>query len=389
MEQEKTPILFALLRSAVRGEALTAQQSERCCAEEWDALLKTAHKHDLIHLVALGLKRNRLLSQENAGIEKYIFRAAYRYEKINREFEMLSGVLEDLHIPFLPLKGTVIRKYYPQPWMRTSCDIDILVHEEDTEKVVSALVNDHGYTHHSKNSHDFSLYSPSKVHLELHYKLVEDELAGAVAKVLQGVWDTASVREGCRFWHEMPEEMFYFYHIAHMAKHFANGGCGIRPFIDLWILDNMEGVSQEKRNALLTQGQLLTFAAAAQKLSRIWFENEEYDLISREMEDYILRGGVYGSGGNRVILQQQKKGGRLRYALSRIFLPYDVIKYHYPILQKHRWLLPLIQLYRWCKLIFRGHIPGAAKELQCNAAVTPEQAERMRMLLQNIGLSQY
>lgn len=29
----------------------------------------------------------------------------------------------------------------------------------------------------------------------------------------------------------MKEEMFYFYHIAHLAKHFEVGGCGIRQII--------------------------------------------------------------------------------------------------------------------------------------------------------------
>ena len=38
-----------------------------------------------------------------------------------------SFKIKKVQIPFLPLKGSVIRQYYPEPWMRTSCDIDILV----------------------------------------------------------------------------------------------------------------------------------------------------------------------------------------------------------------------------------------------------------------------
>ena len=47
------------------------------------------------------------------------------------EYENLCSAFEKAQIPFLPLKGSVIRKYYPEAWMRTSCDIDILVHDED------------------------------------------------------------------------------------------------------------------------------------------------------------------------------------------------------------------------------------------------------------------
>ncbi|MBO4954226.1 MAG: nucleotidyltransferase family protein, partial [Clostridia bacterium] len=36
-------------------------------------------------------------------------------------------------IDFMPLKGAVIRQYYPEPWMRTSCDIDIHVKKDRLE----------------------------------------------------------------------------------------------------------------------------------------------------------------------------------------------------------------------------------------------------------------
>ena len=129
----------------------------------------------------------------------------------------------------------------------------------------------------------------------------------------------------------MTDEMFYFYHIAHMAKHFEEGGCGIRPFIDLWTLDNIKDVDHDKRDELLSQGNLLKFAEVARMLSRVWFENNEHTEITKKMERYILRGGIYGTNENRIAVQQQKRGGRLKYALSKIFIPYDNIKFHYPI----------------------------------------------------------
>jgi hypothetical protein len=153
----------------------------------------------------------------------------------------------------------------------------------------------------------------------------------------------------------MPEEMFYFYHIAHMAKHFEIGGCGIRPFIDIWILDNIEDKDQSKQDALLKQGGLLRFAEVARHLSKVWLGNAEHTELTKQMEQYILRGGVYGNSENRILVQQQKKGGKTRYVISKIFIPYDVIKFHYPILQKHRWLTPFMQVRRWGKLIFCGH----------------------------------
>jgi hypothetical protein len=85
-------------------------------------------------------------------------------------------------------------------------------------------------------------------------------------------------------------------------------------------------------------------------------------------------------------VQQQKKGGRVKYALSKIFLPYDVIKFHYPVLQKHRCLTPLMQVRRWCKLIFCGHLKRSAKELQYNNSITDTEAKNIQNFLHNIGL---
>ena len=104
------------------------------------------------------------------------------------------------------------------------------------------------------------------------------------------------------------------------------------------------------------------------------------------MEDYILRGGVYGNNENRVTVQQQKKGGRIKYAMSKIFIPYDVIKFHYPILQKHRWLTPFMEVRRWLKLIFCGHAKRTLKELKYNQTISTDIADVTQKFLTDIGL---
>jgi len=349
-------------------------------------MVNVAKKHGVLPLLALGLKQNALLTQNDAVLEKSILMAVYRYQQLNFTFENLCTILESEKIPFMPLKGSVIRKYYPEPWMRESCDIDILVHREDLEKASKVLVEQYQYTYHEKGSHDVSFFAPNKTHVELHFDLVEDEFASKSSEVLKTVWETATVCEGCNYRYEMPDKMFYFYHIAHMAKHFETGGCGIRPLIDLWILDNLNNADLAARNELLKQGSLLKFAEAARHLSKVWFEKANKNTVSQCMEDYILQGGIYGSNENRVIFQQQKKGGKIKYALAKIFIPYDVIKYHYPILQKHRWLTPFMEVRRWFKLIFCGHTKRTLNELKYNSEISTDRAEITKALLSELGL---
>ena len=145
MEQRTIQILFALLRSAICGTKLTAEERNNYSPDLLQDLLKISSKHDVVHLLAFGLKQNELISKENSDIEKCILKAVYRYERLRYEYENLCSVLEKAQIPFLPLKGSVIRKYYPEAWMRTSCDIDVLVHKRDAERAKSVLVDGYGY----------------------------------------------------------------------------------------------------------------------------------------------------------------------------------------------------------------------------------------------------
>ena len=379
--------LFYILGSVLSGKQISHDDKEFINSETLEEVLKLASRHDVAHLVAMGAINNELIDKSREWqFQQIVFRAVYRYEKLNHELNQLCEALEKAQIPFLPLKGSVIRKFYPEPWMRTSCDIDVLVHKENLRTAISYLVENLEYTEHEQNSHDVSLFSPSGNHIELHYDLVEDHIARNSSEILADVWNVAKVKEGCSYHYEMPDDMFYFYHIAHMAKHFENGGCGIRPFVDLFVLDGIQDVDLDRRDKLLQAGNLLTFANAARKLSRIWFLDEQYDSISQQMEDYILRGGVYGNNENRIAVQQQKKGGRIKYTLSKIFLPYDVIKFHYPILQKHRCLTPLMEVRRWFKLIFGGHAKRSFNELKLNQSISADSAHSTKKFLEDIGL---
>ncbi|PWM68612.1 MAG: hypothetical protein DBX61_03170 [Clostridiales bacterium] len=386
MRDNNSYILFSILRSVFCGNRMSHADEQPLIESSLVDIIKLAAKHDIAHLVAYGLSDN--LKDENIKqqLQQIVFRAVYRFEKMNYEYRQVCNVLEQAEIPFIPLKGAVLREYYPEPWMRTSCDIDILVYEKDLKMAISHMVKILGYTEHDQGSHDVSLFSPSGVHVELHYDLVEDNRIALSSKILSNIWDVVMIKDDWRYLYEIPDDMFFFYHIAHMAKHFTEGGCGIRPFIDLMLLESIHDTDIEKRNILLERGALLKFANAVRKLSRVWFFGEEYDTVSKHMEEYILHGGVYGNNENRITIQQQKKGGKIKYALSKIVIPYDTIKFHYPILQKHRWLTPFMQIRRWFKLIFCGHAKRSMRELTYNSNISQSQADEMKIFLEEIGL---
>lgn len=380
-------VIMNLIACEVCGKEIDRTQYE-LSREELEKLYELSKSHDLAHIVGNSLIKNGLVSDPElkAGFKKQIMTAVYRYEKLQYELTRLKDVLNEAKIPFIPLKGSVIRKFYPEPWLRTSCDIDVLVKEKDIERASELLTERMSYKKERKGSHDVSLFSESGIHLELHYSLIEEKRIENAELLLQSVWDHAAAVSDT-YEYILSDEMFYYYHIVHMAKHFVEtGGCGIRPFLDVWVLNHRIDFDREKREKLLSDGGLDVFAKQAELLSEVWFGNAEHTEITRQMEEYILRGGVYGTTTNRVAVQQQKQGGKMKYALSKIFIPYDVIKFHYPILQKHKWLTPIMEVRRWGKLVFCGHLKRTVKELKYNSTISEDAAAETRTLLKNVGL---
>lgn len=380
-------ILFALLRLIVCGENIdekVAQQLEPTLLSEVYTL---AQKHDLAHLAGYALEKLGIPDCESKSqFQTAKMRAVYRYLQQEREMQRVLSVLNEAKIAFIPLKGAVLRGYYPEPWMRTSCDLDVLVPEDRVEVAASALVEKLGYSYKGKGDHDLSLFSPGGLHLELHYMAVDHGRFEKAQNVLRRMWeDAVSIDDGgCH--KALSDEMFYFYHITHMAKHIENGGCGIRPFLDLWILNHRLTYDPQKRRDLLQEGELVPFAEAAEKLAEVWFTQTKMDLMSERLEQYVLRGGTYGILENRIGIYQTKLGGKGRYALQKIFLPYDRLKYHYPILQKHRFLTPLFEVVRWLKLLFKGGVKRSVRELKMNAGISGDHQSATQEMMSYLGL---
>lgn len=133
-------------------------------------------------------------------------------------------------------------------------------------------------------------------------------------------------------------------------------------------------------------GGLLKFSEEAENLAAAWFGNKEYNEITQEMEDYILQGGVYGTLKQNLAMSQNKKGGKFRHLMSRIFLSYKDMAVYYPSLKKCPILFPFYQVRRWCRILFCGGRKAAMNEIKVNKNITTEEQERAKKLLEELNL---
>lgn len=381
-------ILFALLRAEVCGEAVDEEIIASLSGENLEKIYTLAKKHDLAHLAGDALSKLGALGDDEVSrkLKQAAFQAVYRYARLNRAYQSICKVLEEAKIPFMPLKGSVLRDYYPEPWMRTSCDIDILVHQENVQPAIAILTQVLRYRFEKQWIYEYSLFSPDGIHLELHSNTIEKVESGSCEEVLWQVWERSNAEEGCTYKRIMTGEMFYFYHIQHMSKHFTHGGCGIRPYLDIWIMNHRMQISPQKRQALLEKGELIKFSTAAEALAEAWFAGAKADGLSQQMGQLVITGGMYGNKANQAVIGGAQKGSRVKYVLSRIFMPYDQLQYVYPVLQKNKWLYPFCQIPRWFRMLLGGGVGTALRELKATATASAQEIATTEDMLKHLGL---
>ena len=362
-------------------------------------LFRLSKKHDIAPIVGNALNKcgafehlpvdieeseREAIAKIKTKFDEQIFTSVYRYENINNELKEIRRVLSEAKIPFIPLKGSVIRKYYPEPWQRTSCDIDVLVKEKDADNAAEYLQTRLQYRCEEKWQHDISLFSPSNVHVELHFKLLDSDFKQV--KDLIDIWSGDEISLLSDSEYQMSKELFLLYHIYHMAKHFIHGGCGIKPFIDLWIIKNKVGFDEEKAQKMLQESGLLAFYERSTDLMNVWFEGKEHSEITQEMEDYVLQGGVYGTLEQHIAMSQNKKGGKFRHLMGRIFLPYKSMVIYYPSLKKCPILFPFYQVRRWFRILLCGGRKTAMNEIELNQSLSEEKKQAAKRLIEELGL---
>ncbi|MGM9681684.1 MAG: nucleotidyltransferase family protein [Eubacteriales bacterium] len=381
-------VMTQLLRWELTGTFVGGFDPSEISPEDWMQLYPLALKHDVAHLVGEAAEKLGVLPECNLS-DQYAFQvlqAHYRQERYQFALEALCGCLEDAQICYIPLKGCVLKSRYPEPWMRTSCDIDILLHSEDIPRAADLLTRQLHYQLNYSASHDMDFRSDDGVRVELHFDLVEDGRVNESYEVLSKIWEHARPRSVGSYLYVMDDAMFSFYHIAHMAKHVLTGGCGIRPFLDLWLMDRNGPIWTEELTLLLRQGKLDSFAHAVQGLIEVCFQDAKPDETLQQFQQFILDGGVHGSKKNASAVAQLRSGGKRNYMISRVFLPYEDLKYQYPVLQKHRWLLPACEIRRWYSLFIGKKSEYGRSALRTVRNVSEKEIRNASWLLEQLGL---
>ena len=379
-------IFFALIRVGASNGCLTVDEKAAFNPEMLPEIYKAAQKHDLSHLLGFALKKEGLMPSDwEERFEQRHFESVCRYEQMEYELENIRSLFDENKLQFIPLKGAVIRGFYPEGWMRTSCDVDILVHKEDINRAVK-LLSANGWVAKDKiKAHDVSLFSASGVHLELHFNLHEN--IKCLDRVLDRVWEYSSPCANVNCEYRQSNEFLIFHLLSHMSYHFISGGCGVRSLIDLWLVENQLDYDKEKLQELCVEAEIDVFAESINSLINVWFNSGEYTPTDKKIEKVIITGGLYGNARNKVSFDQAASGGKGKNLIKRIFMPYDSLKFIFPSLDGKKALIPFYWVARWFRIIFKGRLKHAIGEINENTSNTRDSVKETEAFLAEIGLS--
>ncbi len=379
-------IFISLLAKEILGKQVDEQAIRKELVdnvEKLNALYSLSKMHDFAHIICLGLKNIGIWGKQEV-FEKFLVAqslAIYRYEQQVHEYGKVAQALEQSKIPYIALKGVCMREYYPEGWMRTSSDTDILVKKEDKKRAVETIINNCGFEMRSSYKTETSLVSKSGMCIELHHTSNENSMFS----LQEDVWEYSVADEGaCRY--VMAPEMFYFHQVAHMAKHQKSSGCGIKPFVDIYLLNEKSEMDRAKVQEILERHGLAKAEKVFVRSARVWFDGLESDELTDIVRKRVLMAGSYGNDVTFKRTLHSRRGGKIGFILW-LFLPdRQEMERRYPVLKEHPRRLPLYHIKRWGHLIFKGRIKSSAKIVGENLAVPTEEVLQYKFMLKEMGL---
>ena len=336
--------------------------------------LKLSKGHSLSALCYQTLKNTKVKidADKLIALESKYAASVKKGMAFDQERKELYQYLNDHEIDFLPLKGIVLKDYYPDPYVREFADNDILF-TASKMSVVKAFFKkkDYKVEAYKKGNHDVYIKKPF-YNFEMHRSLFFDREDNArFVDYYEGILEKTPIKENHQ--HHFTNEDFYIYFTAHSYKHFHNAGCGIRTLVDYYLFLKNNKLDFAYINQELAKLDLLDFSNQISSLSMKVFNDEPLNEDEEEMLLFIASSGTYGTFENLAAKGVEEKG-KFRYLMSRIFPPLSYYKMVYPWAYKCRILIPVAWIARFFRILFKNS-KGATAEIK---AITKQKEEKKK-----------
>ena len=329
-------------------------------------LFEVCQKHILTACVAyalesVGVKDNDFTQAKEKAIRKNILLDAERGNILRR--------LEAEKIWYMPLKGSILKDWYPKLGMRQMSDNDILC-DGTQRSYIKELMLDMNFTcNHYEKGKDDSYFKPPVCNFEMHNALFSAYHVGKLYDYYSDVKNRLIKDDNNEYGYHFRIEDFYIYMIAHEYRHFTDGGTGVRSLVDTYIfLRKFKGsLDWDYLHAELDKLGIAEYEQQNRELAIKVFAMKQLTLDDKKLLDYYVMSEIYGNIKNQVNngIELCGNGTKLGYLRYRFFPPLKYLEDSVPWVKKSKLLIPAAYIYRFyrCATSSKKHVQSEIRQL--------------------------
>lgn len=336
---------------------------------DYEALFTAADRHALTAAVCAAMESTGLMARCPANIAKR-FRQAQaqalrRTLLMDTEREAILAALEERGVWYMPMKGAILNRLYPQYGTRQFADCDILL-DPAMDKVVRGCMKGLGYKIKSagRGAHD-AYHKPPIYNVEMHRTLFSGGKAEPCVAYYRDVERRLVKDGGNGFGCHFTDEDFYVYFLAHSCKHWDGGGAGLRTLLDIYLYRRARpGMDEAYIAGELEKLGLTAFEELLRSLAEKLFGPAPAPALTGEERQalaWLESSGVYGTLAHDVQSDLRRlQGGvdpigiraRIKYLLRRVFPDREWYRVNAPFVYRRRWALPFYWVWRLGRGVF-------------------------------------
>lgn len=347
--------VLTLIRCGLTGEKLPLPDGF-----DLEEAYKVLRQHQILGLAYTGALNCGISKQQ--PIMNKLFLNYCRYlqysEQQSELIQTVCATFDEAGVDYMPLKGCNLKQLYPAPELRAMGDVDILIKVKQYGTIEVALKM-LGFSEVNESDHEL-IWEKGSLVLELHKRLIPSYNRDYYRYFGDG-WRLAKECQGTRYRMNGEDEFVYLF--THFAKHYRDGGIGLRHLADLWVYlhayPELDMVHIRKELECL---KLLAFFENVKKTFDAWLGDGQWDDMSRFVMSHVFASGAYGTREEHElssvarVAQGHMPTGKARFVryFGMVFPSLEEMKERYPVLNRVPVLLPVCWILRGIKvLLFR------------------------------------
>ncbi len=263
-------------------------------------LVETATKNGVAAMLFQKIADNGVVCPEELklGLKKAYFNNLLRNTNIERVWQELQGVFNDLKFAFIPLKGIYLSQYvYADASLRPMSDIDVLMKPDDADTIYLKLLEQGAISaepdyvpFRSTTDHHVPGITYKGVYIELHRGLFPEDANYNIP--VNEIWVSSITQHGVQSINPHTNLIYICLHLYYTIK---RGGLRIGWLYDFIVYSRSkeftecEGDFMSTLNELKCTEPVLSLLYACERLFDCTFPFIEHDMRNREIRSIEKR----------------------------------------------------------------------------------------------------